>query len=185
MNRKIASAKLNQCFIFIWLILFCSGASLTEGFYPGISLITNRQLIVASYSLDVLGSNETILESKSQASMIPNSNDQPQEARILAHKRYNTQQEQLPETQSKCILSAQPSSRDHLHRGTLHSTESVVRESSEVPPNYEHVTSHSSEVISCIPFPTDTAENRGTLSLMEVVDPKEEIRPNKIEHVTS
>ena len=92
MNRKIASAKLNQCFIFIWLILFCSGASLTEGFHPGILLITNRQLIVASYSLDVLGSNETILESKSQASKIPTCNDQLQEARILAHKRYNTQQ---------------------------------------------------------------------------------------------
>ena len=185
MNRKIESDKLNQCFIFIWLILFCSGASLTEGFRPGILLITNRQLIVASYSLDVLGSDETILESKSQASMIPNSNDQLQEARILAHERYNTQQEQLPETQSKSILSAQPSSRDHLNRGTLHSTESVVRESSEVPPNYEHVTSHSSEVNSGISFPKDTVVNRGTQFFTEVVDPQEEIRPNKIEHATS
>ena len=112
MNRKIASAKLNQCFIFIWLILFCSGASLTEGFRPGISLITNRQLIVASYSLDVFGSHETILHWKLQATMIPTSNDQLQEARIFAQERYmtkhniTTQQEQLPETFSKPILSA-------------------------------------------------------------------------------
>jgi len=193
MNRKIASAKLNQCFIFIWLILFCSGASLTEGFHPGIPLITTRQLIVASYSLDVFGSHETILQSKLQATMNSTSNDQLQEARVFVQERYMirhntmTQQEQLPETLPKPILSAQPSDHDRLNRGTLHFTESVVRESVEVPPINEHSMSHySSEVvISCIPFPTDTAVNRGTLSLIEVVDPQEEIHPNKIELVTS
>ena len=186
MNCKIESDKLNQCFIFIWLILFCSGASLTEGFHPGISLIMTRQLIVASYSLDVLGSQETILKSKLQATMIPTSNDKLQEARIFAQERYTTtQQEQLPETFSKPILSAQSSSHDRLNRGTLHFTGSVVRESLEVPPTHEHSTSHSSEVISCIPFPTDTAVYSGTLSFIEVADPQEEIRPNKIEHSTS
>jgi len=127
MNRKIASAKLNHCFIFIWLILFCSGASLTERFHPGISLITTGQLIVASYSLNVLGSHQTILESKSQTSKIPTSNynDKFQEAHILAQERYIThnttaQQKQLPKTLSKPILSAQPSSYDRLNRGTLH-----------------------------------------------------------------
>jgi len=93
--------------------------------------------------------------------------------------RHNTmtQQEQLPETLPKPILSAQPSNHDRLNRGTLNFT--------EFPPTHEHAMSHSSEVISCIPFPTDTAVNSGTLSLLELVDAQEEIRPNKIEHVTS
>ena len=61
----------------------------------------------------------------------------------------------------------------------------MVRESSEVPPNYEHVTSHSSEVNSGISFPKDTFVNSGTLFFTELVDPQEEIHPNKTEHATS
>jgi len=61
----------------------------------------------------------------------------------------------------------------------------VVRESLEVPPTQEHVTSHSFEVLSCNPSPTDTAVNSGTQVFTKVVDPQEKIFPNKIEHVTS
>jgi len=61
----------------------------------------------------------------------------------------------------------------------------MVQISSEAPPTYDHVKSHSSEVSSCILFPTYAPMNNEILPFTEGVDPQEENLPNKNEHGTS